>query len=154
MRAMMVTLALVGCGTFGEPTENSMDQASRRPGNSTVFFQNQVQRDLAVAAWPGDDAVTVRMGLHTGAVTLSDGEYVGVELHRAARTIAVPTLLVRGANSDLVSADSVREFLDEVPHADFVDVGGAGHMVAGDDNDAFTDAVLRFLVRHLTSSET
>jgi pimeloyl-ACP methyl ester carboxylesterase len=32
-----------------------------------------------------------------------------------------------------------------VPHAQFVEVPGAGHMVAGDSNDVFTDAVLGFL---------
>ncbi len=67
------------------------------------------------------------------------------ELHAAAARLTVPTLLVRGQQSDLVSEDTVREFLDVVPHARYVDVSGTGHMVAGDDNDAFTSAVLEFL---------
>jgi pimeloyl-ACP methyl ester carboxylesterase len=49
--------------------------------------------------------------------------------------------------SDVVSEAGVRSFLGDVPHAEFVDVGGAGHMVAGDRNDAFTDAVTEFLDR-------
>ena len=69
------------------------------------------------------------------------------DLHRAAGRLTVPTLLVRGQQSDLVSEQSVKEFLDVVPHADYVDVSGTGHMVAGDDNDAFTLAVLDFLER-------
>lgn len=73
-------------------------------------------------------------------------------LHSAARKITVPTLLVRGADSDLVSAESVREFLAVVPHASFVDVSGTGHMVAGDDNDAFTTAVLDFLHEHVPAT--
>jgi pimeloyl-ACP methyl ester carboxylesterase len=32
-----------------------------------------------------------------------------------------------------------------VPHAGFVEVGGAGHMVAGDRNDLFNDAIVEFL---------
>ncbi len=64
-----------------------------------------------------------------------------------ARNITVPALLVRGRMSDIVSEEGVREFLETVPHAEFVDVSGAGHMVAGDRNDAFTDAVAEFLVR-------
>jgi pimeloyl-ACP methyl ester carboxylesterase len=64
---------------------------------------------------------------------------------RAARTLRVPTLLVRGRQSDVVSSDGVREFLDAAPHARFVDVSGAGHMVAGDRNDAFNEAVVEFL---------
>jgi pimeloyl-ACP methyl ester carboxylesterase/acyl-coenzyme A thioesterase PaaI-like protein len=74
------------------------------------------------------------------------------ELHRAAARLTVPTLLVRGGQSDLVSAESVREFLAAVPHAGYVDVGGAGHMVAGDDNDAFTAAVLDFLRGHVPAN--
>lgn len=64
-----------------------------------------------------------------------------------ARRIAVPTLLVRGAQSDVVSADGVASFLEAVPHAEYLDVAEAGHMVSGDQNDAFTDAVIDFLSR-------
>ncbi len=45
----------------------------------------------------------------------------------------------------VVSPEGVAEFLDAVPSARFVDVSGAGHMVAGDRNDAFTEAVVDFL---------
>ena len=41
--------------------------------------------------------------------------------------------------------DGSRAFLDLVPHAGFVEVGGAGHMVAGDRNDLFNDAIVEFL---------
>lgn len=66
-------------------------------------------------------------------------------LAEAARGLRVPTLLVRGKLSDLLSEEGVRSFLDLVPHADYADVSGAGHMVAGDRNDAFTSAVTEFL---------
>lgn len=66
-------------------------------------------------------------------------------LHKAAARVAVPTMLVRGANSDVLSKEGVREFLELVPDASYVDVSGTGHMVAGDDNDAFTTNVLRFV---------
>lgn len=94
----------------------------------------------------------------TGKAELMSGNPADVEqrmttmaaqLHEAARRLVVPTLLVRGAQSDLVSAESVREFLAAVPHASYVDVTGTGHMVAGDDNDAFTTAVLEFLHDHV-----
>ncbi|MCP5025205.1 MAG: alpha/beta fold hydrolase [Actinomycetia bacterium] len=78
---------------------------------------------------------------------------MAANLHAAARRLTVPTLLVRGAQSDLVSPEAVREFLAEVPHATYVDVSGAGHMVAGDDNDAFTTAVLDFLYEHFPATE-
>lgn len=73
------------------------------------------------------------------------GEAVIERLTEAARGLDIPTLLVRGGQSELVSEEHVREFLELVPHADYVDVSGAGHMVAGDRNDAFADAVLDFL---------
>jgi pimeloyl-ACP methyl ester carboxylesterase len=68
-------------------------------------------------------------------------------LERAAATLRVPVLLVRGRMSDIVSEEGARAFLAIVPHAEFVDVSDAGHMVAGDRNDVFTDAVARFLLR-------
>lgn len=68
-------------------------------------------------------------------------------LVEGASRVQAPTLLVRGVLSDVTSQQSVEEFLKVVPHAEAVDVSGTGHMVAGDDNDAFTEAVAGFLDR-------
>jgi pimeloyl-ACP methyl ester carboxylesterase len=65
----------------------------------------------------------------------------------AARNIKVPALLVRGGSSELVQEAHAKEFLEIVPHAEYVDVGGARHMVAGDANDHFSTAVIDFLTR-------
>jgi pimeloyl-ACP methyl ester carboxylesterase len=72
--------------------------------------------------------------------------------HEAARVEAVkglriPALLVRGGSSELVREEDAREFLSLAPHARFVDVAGARHMVAGDRNDAFSDAIIEFLAK-------
>ncbi|MFZ1864186.1 MAG: alpha/beta hydrolase [Polyangiales bacterium] len=64
------------------------------------------------------------------------------------RNLSIPTLLIRGRLSDIVSADTATEFLQMVPHAEYVDLADAHHMVAGDRNDAFTDAILQFLLKH------
>lgn len=64
-----------------------------------------------------------------------------------ARRVSAPTLLLRGLLSDVVSHATVDEFQQLVPHAETVDVSGTGHMIAGDDNDAFTAAVTDFLDR-------
>jgi len=69
-------------------------------------------------------------------------------LEQAARHVAVPLLLVRGAMSQVVSDRSVQEFRALAPAAEYVNVGGADHMVAGDRNDAFNEAVFGFLDRH------
>lgn len=65
----------------------------------------------------------------------------------AARNIKVPALLVRGGSSELVQEEHAREFLQLVPQAEYVDVNGARHMVAGDANDHFSNAVVDFLTR-------
>jgi len=68
-------------------------------------------------------------------------------LLQAARGLRVPTLLVRGRLSDVVSLEGAAEFRQAAPHARYADVSGAGHMVAGDRNDLFTEAVIDFLRR-------
>ena len=45
--------------------------------------------------------------------------------------------------------EGVKHFLATVPRAEFVELSNAGHTAAGDDNDAFSDAVVAF-VRRLT----
>ena len=65
----------------------------------------------------------------------------------AMGNIRVPTLLVRGRLSDVVTEEGVQEFQRRIPGAKSVDVGGAAHMVAGDQNDAFSQAVIDFLER-------
>ncbi len=74
---------------------------------------------------------------------------VGGEVERilidAARRVTIPALLVRGASSELVQEAHAKEFLELVPHASYVDVSGARHMVAGDRNDQFANAIRDFL---------
>jgi pimeloyl-ACP methyl ester carboxylesterase len=67
------------------------------------------------------------------------------ELEAIARRLTLPVLLVRGKLSDLVTDAEVAEFRQMVSHAGYVDVAGAAHMIAGDKNDVFTDAVVHFL---------
>jgi predicted ATPase/class 3 adenylate cyclase len=45
----------------------------------------EAQRALSAQAWPQDAVVAVRMGIHTGDIELAEGEYVGLDVHRAAR---------------------------------------------------------------------
>ena len=70
---------------------------------------------------------------------------------RAAQRLKVPTLLIRGGRSRVVSLAGVASFREMAPHAEFVDVAGADHMVAGDANDAFNAAVADFLDRHFAA---
>ncbi len=61
-----------------------------------------------------------------------------------AKRLKMPVLLVRGRESELVGESEVDAFIEAVPHAKFADIAGARHMVAGDRNDVFTDALLTF----------
>jgi len=74
-----------------------------------------------------------------------DSAALEAELTEAARAMTIPALLVRGGSSEIVHEAHVRDFLELVPHADYVDVAGARHMVAGDSNDRFSAAVLDFV---------
>ncbi len=114
-----------------------------RPTNLDGLRKNVRQRDDGRWYWHWDPAfVSGRFGSQdeTRSTVLQPER-----LQRAARALTVPTLLVRGRMSDLLSEEGARELLELVPHARYADIAGAGHMVAGDRNDAFNGAVLDFL---------
>jgi pimeloyl-ACP methyl ester carboxylesterase len=64
----------------------------------------------------------------------------------AARALRIPTLLVRGARSDVLSAAGMERFHELVPQAVSIEVPDAAHMVAGDNNVRFGNVVGDFLV--------
>jgi non-heme chloroperoxidase len=59
----------------------------------------------------------------------------------------LPTLLVRGGLTDLLSEAGAQAFLKLCPRAEYACISSAGHMVAGDRNDIFATAVIEFLSR-------
>ncbi len=96
-----------------------------------------VQREDGRYRWHWDPALLERIA--------ENGERHQSALIEAARQIRVPVLLLSGSDSDVVSQSTITEFLDLVPQARHVVVPRATHMVAGDRNDLFTDAVLSFV---------
>lgn len=76
---------------------------------------------------------------------LTESERYQPRLMAAAAKVSVPVLLLSGGRSDVVSRDTVDEFLRLVPHAEHVELPRATHMVAGDANDAFTREIARFV---------
>jgi pimeloyl-ACP methyl ester carboxylesterase len=117
-----------------------------RPTNLDGLRKNVRQRN-GRWYWHWDPAfISGRLG-NIDETRVTFGEEGRDRLEQAARSLTIPTLLVRGRQSDLLTEAAARRFLELVPHAEFVDVAGAGHMVAGDRNDAFNDAVVAFLDR-------
>lgn len=114
-----------------------------RPKDLSGLRKNLRQREDGRWYWHWDPAFVHGRGGIDGQAGLVDHD----RLAAAAARVSVPTLLVRGRMSDIVSEDGVRELRRLVPHAEVVDVAGAGHMVAGDRNDAFNDAVVDFIDR-------
>jgi len=86
----------------------------------------------------------------TQSPNLGDRE---ARLQECARNLTLPTQLVRGGLSDLISEEGAQSFLELCPHSEYVNVTGAGHMVAGDRNDIFAGAVIEFLSRSVPSTE-
>lgn len=90
-----------------------------------------------------------RLHWHWDPRILSDGPAVHHDVVRqSTETLAatdIPVLLVRGLRSDVVSDAGIASFRAMLPRLKVVDVAGAGHMVAGDRNDAFTSGVMDFL---------
>jgi pimeloyl-ACP methyl ester carboxylesterase len=117
-----------------------------RPSNLDGLRKNLRQREDGRWVWHWDPAfVHGRFGSPDETrSSLTHPE----RLERAAAALRLPTLLVRGRSSDLLSEEGAQAFLALVPHARFADVAGAGHMVAGDRNDVFNRAILDFLAEN------
>ena len=66
-----------------------------------------------------------------------------------AELVSIPTLLIRGALSNVVTQEEVDDFLDTINHAEFIEIEKAAHMIAGDRNDIFANAAISFLMKTL-----
>jgi pimeloyl-ACP methyl ester carboxylesterase len=118
----------------------------QRPTDLSGLRKNVRQRADGKWVWHWDPAFFNRLGQREFNGEPTAGQFSPSDrLARAARAVTVPTLLVRGGASDVVSPEGARELQELIPHAHAVDVAGAGHMVAGDRNDRFNDAVIDFL---------
>jgi pimeloyl-ACP methyl ester carboxylesterase len=81
---------------------------------------------------------------------MRDLERRQARLEACAARLTLPTLLVRGALSDVLSEEGAQHFLALCPHSEYVNVTSAGHMVAGDRNDVFGTSVIDFLKRSVS----
>ena len=67
------------------------------------------------------------------------------EAWRLVANIAVPTLLVRGERSDILSAPVAAKMAKTIANCRLVEIAGSGHPVPLDKPDAFLEAVRTFL---------
>jgi non-heme chloroperoxidase len=116
-----------------------------RPKDVSGLMKNLRAREDGRLYWHWDPRIMERMAA-------SSFEGFQARMESATRNLKVPTLLVRGNMSELVSPETVAEFCTLCPDAEFVDVPGAAHMVAGDRNTAFSAAVIEFLQRRLLAA--
>ena len=93
-------------------------------------------------SWHWDPAMLRVWQSKTSDVTQKETEDF---LMTALMNLKIPAMLVRGGISDVVSKEIVEELKVTAPHLIYVDVADAGHMVAGDSNHVFTNALLTFL---------
>jgi pimeloyl-ACP methyl ester carboxylesterase len=113
-----------------------------RPSDTSGLQSSLRLRDDGRLYWHWDPR------LITGPHALEPPQF-GDPLLQASRAVRIPVLVVRGLRSDVVSDAGIEEFRTVIPHLQVHEVSEAGHMVAGDRNDAFNDGVLAFLRQHL-----
>ena len=121
------------------------DYTGRAPRSSSTAGLLKVlrQRENGRWYWHWDPRVL------TNGLGEDEPKEVGRRMGSALGRVTVPTLLVRGLVSDVVTTEGAEDFVLRAPNAERADIGGAGHMVAGDQNDAFTEATLSFLDRRI-----
>ncbi|WP_159591827.1 alpha/beta fold hydrolase [Chelativorans xinjiangense] len=118
----------------------------RRPGSLSGLRKNLRLDADGRYRWHWDPAfIKGAQNINVGAGALMQA------LFDALPRLVLPVLLVRGVQSELVHEAYAREFVERAPSASYVDVGGAGHTVAGDRNDVFSRAVLDFLTGDKTA---
>jgi predicted ATPase/class 3 adenylate cyclase len=88
-----------------------------RSAPEAVSAAVQAQRGLSEHSWPEDAAVRVRIGVHTGEGTLGADNYVGTDLHRAARIAAT------GHGGQVVVSEPTRALVGHAEGLSFRDLG-------------------------------
>ena len=123
----------------------------KRPKDLSGLVKNLRRKEDGRYYWHWDPKMLKTLGAsrHT-----QEADRLLKERLQDLRNLDIPTLLIRGRLSDLVSTETANEFLEMVPHAEYVDLADAHHMVAGDRNDVFTETVKEFLLRRFAPDDT
>jgi predicted ATPase/class 3 adenylate cyclase len=87
-------------------TEGDAFFAVFRSAADAVNAAVTVQREVAAMDWPNGVSVAVRIGLHTGEGVLGGDNYMGLDVHRAARISAA------GHGGQVLLSDATRTLVD------------------------------------------
>jgi non-heme chloroperoxidase len=139
-----VARVLMGPGDGFASLQEAADHLAGAAGPADAAAVEKLRRtmrqdDAGRWRWHWDDRFFGR-DHKLGAAAISD-------LEASARRVRVPTLLVYGDRSDVVDATGVEALRALIPYAEVQCIAGAGHMIVGDRNDAFGDALIGFLRR-------
>jgi pimeloyl-ACP methyl ester carboxylesterase len=113
-----------------------------RPDDPQGLMKNLRLRDDGRLHWHWDPRILDR------SRRLEPPQWVEA-LEAAAAHVRIPTLLIRGLRSDIVSDAGVVALKLQIPQLQVLNVSDAGHMVAGDRNDAFNRGVIAFVQNQL-----
>lgn len=131
---------------FESPQEAAAQVAAYLPHRPQPLDAVGLRKNLRLRdggwRWHWDPAI-LRMArpLLDASVAAARTQWLNERLPR----LALPTLLVRGELSDVVTKEIAAELRRLVPRCTVVEIPSTAHMVAGDSNERFTEAIRRFL---------
>lgn len=109
----------------------------RRPRNLDGLFRNVRLGKDGRFRWHWDPAILRQ-----------DFDDRNRQLQSVGGRVDLPTLVLRGEKSDVVDDVGVEEMRALMPGVEVHMIPGAGHIIAGDRNDPFLDAIASFLLAH------
>jgi len=139
-------VSMKGFDSIEEAAETLEKYAERKIGRNYFRLRNSVRTDAdGRLYWRWDPRAA-------GDDYLSSTE-IEARLTVAAAGLRLPTLLVRGTLSDLVTDDCVAHFRSTQPAAEVFDIVGGGHLMKTQRLDVFCSATIDFLKRAAGGSE-
>jgi predicted ATPase/class 3 adenylate cyclase len=104
--AEIMRSAIINNGGTEVATEGDSFFAAFSSATEALAAAATAQRTLAASRWPEGTTIRVRMGLHTGEGRLGGDNYVGLDVHRAARIAAA------GHGGQLLLSDATRALVE------------------------------------------
>jgi pimeloyl-ACP methyl ester carboxylesterase len=112
------------------------------PAADEELLRHRVQHNLVPTA---DGKLTWRTAPELRDGTASRDDFTAEERWAAWRTVSAPTLLVHGADSDVLTYPLVQDLRNARPDIEVADIEGAGHAIPLDQPGPLAVAVGRFL---------